>query len=269
MPLQKKDFIEIEFTGKVKDGEVFDSNVKKEIEKLHHGYEHEIEAKPFVFCLGEGMFLKGIDDFLIGKEIGKDYEIELTPENAFGNRDSKFVQIIPMKVFIQQKINPVQGAMFNFDGRIAKILSVSGGRVIADFNNPLAGKTLIYDVKVLKRVQDINEKIKALNDFLFRKDFKFEIKDKKILIEVEEPLTKFVEMFKDKFKEIFNLELEIKEIKKPKEEKSSIIAKASEDLNKSSESSKMNEDFKQSSEVTKSSRGNLKKNKQLNKDSNP
>jgi len=210
MPLQKKDFIEIEFTGKVKDGEVFDSNVKKEIEKLHHGHEHEIEAKSFVFCLGEGMFLKGIDDFLIGKEIGKDYEIELSPQDAFGNRDSKFVQIIPMKVFIQQKINPVQGAMFNFDGRIAKILSVSGGRVIVDFNNPLAGKIIIYNIKVLKKVEDINEKIKAMNVFLFRKNFKFEIKDKKILMEVEEPFVKFVEMFKDKFKEIFDLDLEFK-----------------------------------------------------------
>ena len=52
------------------------------------------------------MFLKGVDDFLIGKEIGK-YTIELTPEKAFGNRESKLVQMIPMKVFQQHKINPI------------------------------------------------------------------------------------------------------------------------------------------------------------------
>jgi len=88
------------------------------------------------------MFLKGVDDFLIGKEIGK-YIIELSPEKAFGNRESKLVQMIPMKIFHQHKINPVPGTLFNFDNKVAKILTVSGGRVMVDFNNPLAGKDII------------------------------------------------------------------------------------------------------------------------------
>ena len=207
MPLQKKDFIEIEFTGRVKDGEIFDSNIKQDLEKL----DSKATPKPLVFCLGEGMFLKGVDDFLIGKEIGK-YKIELTPESAFGNRDSSLVKMIPLKVFKQHNVNPVPGTVFNFDNRMAKILTVSGGRVMTDFNNPLAGKEVVYDVKVLRKVEDTNEKIKAFNDFLFRKDFKFEVKDKKLIIEVEKQMTKFVEMFKDKFKEIFNLDLEVKEV---------------------------------------------------------
>ena len=119
MVLQKKDFIEIEFTGKVKDGEIFDSNIKEDIQKA----KLNLEAKPFVFCLGEGMFLKGIDDFLIGKDIKK-YEIELEPEKAFGKRDSKLVRTMPAKVFAQQKVNPFPGAVFNFDGRMAKVLTV-------------------------------------------------------------------------------------------------------------------------------------------------
>lgn len=216
MVLQKKDFIEIEFTGKVKDGEIFDSNIKEDLKKINS----DIKPMPFVFCLNEGMFLKAIDDFLMGKDIGK-YEIELSPEKAFGNRDPKLVKMIPIKVFEQHKVNPVPGAMFNFDGRIAKILTVSGGRIMVDFNNPLAGKIVIYKIKVLRKVEDINEKIKALNNFLFKKDFKFEIKDKKLIIEVEKPLIKFVEMFKDKFKDILGLELEIKEIAEIKNNKKS------------------------------------------------
>ncbi len=208
MPLQKKDFIEIKFTGKVKGGEIFDSNIKKDLEKMNS----KLEAKPFVFCLGEGMFLKGIDDFLIGKEVGK-YAVELKPEDAFGNRNSKLVQIIPMKVFREQKINPVPGAMFNFDGRIAKILSVSGGRIMVDFNNPIAGKEVVYNINVLRKIEDTNEKIKSFNDFLFKKNFNFEIKNKNLIIEVEKSIAKFVEMFKDKFKDIFGLDLEIKEVK--------------------------------------------------------
>ena len=216
MPLQKKDFIEIEFTGKVKDGEVFDSNIKKDLLQKEVPPRAEksnlnIGSKPFIFSLGEGMFLRAIDDFLIGKDLGK-YEIELQPEKAFGNRDSKLIQMIPMKVFRQQKINPVSGTMFNFDGRIAKILTVSGGRVMVDFNNPIAGKTVVYNIKVLRKVEEINEKVKSLINFLFKKDFKFEIKNKKITIEVEKPIVKFIKMFKEKFKDLFGLELEVKEI---------------------------------------------------------
>tara|TARA_Y100000310_G_scaffold77666_1_gene74274 strand:- start:3224 stop:3940 length:717 start_codon:yes stop_codon:yes gene_type:complete len=204
MTLKKKDFIEIEFTGKVKDGEIFDSNIKKDLENANLDFE----PKPFIFCLGEGMFLKGVEDFLIGKEIGE-HNIELSPEKAFGNREPKLIQVISMKVFREQKMNPIQGAMFNFDGRLAKILSVSGGRVIADFNNPIAGKIVNYKIKVLRKVDDINEKTKALIQFLFKKDFDFEIKEKKLIIKVEKEIVKFVEFFKDKFKDILGLDLEV------------------------------------------------------------
>lgn len=221
MELKKKDFIEIEFTGKIKDGEIFDSNIKSDLKKINP----QGKAKPLVFCLGQGMFLKGIDDFLIGKEI-KSYEIELTPEKAFGNRDPKLIKLMPLKVFAQQKVTPVQGAVFNFDGRIAKILSVSGGRVITDFNNPLAGKTVIYKIKVLRKITQTNEKIKSFIEFLFKKELKFEVKEKKLIIYAEKPMIKFVEMFKDKFKEIFNLDLEVIEDKSKETPKSKIPKKS-------------------------------------------
>lgn len=205
MTLQKNDFIEIEFTGKTQDGEIFDSNIKEDIEKT----KMQVKAEPFVFCLGQGMFLKGIDDFLIGKKIGE-YEIELTPEQAFGKRDPQLVKIIPIKLFHQQKVNPIPGATFNFDGKIARIISVSGGRVMTDFNNPIAGKHVFYKIKIKRKLEDQNEKIKAFVNFLFKQDLKFEIKGKKIILELKEPMLKFAEMFKDKFNEIFNLDLEIK-----------------------------------------------------------
>ena len=208
MSLKKNDFIEIEFTGKIQGGDIFDSNIKKDIDKAGL----KTPAKPFAFALGQGMFLKAIDEFLTGKETGKNYNLKLEAKDAFGLREPKLMQIIPMNIFKQHKLNPIPGAMFNFDGRVAKILSVSGGRVRVDFNNPLAGKDVEYDIKVLRKLDKQDEKIKAFNDFLFKKDFKFEIKDKKLIMSVDKPLAKFVEMFKDKFKEIFNLDLEVKEV---------------------------------------------------------
>jgi FKBP-type peptidyl-prolyl cis-trans isomerase SlyD len=208
MVFAKKDFIEIEFTGSVKDGDVFDSNIKTDLEKINpeSTSNSQTQAKPFVFSLGEGMFLKGVEDFLEGKEVGK-YKIELTPENAFGNRDSKLIKLIPSSAFRKENINPMKGMMFNFDGQVGKVISVSGGRVNIDFNNPIAGKNVVYDVNILRKVEDLDEKAKALVNFLFRRDLEFEIKDKKIHLEIEEKFKQFAELFKDKFKEILDLDL--------------------------------------------------------------
>jgi len=210
---KQNDFIEIEFTGRVKEGDIFDSNVAEELKQLNS----EKEAKPFIFPLGHEMFLKGVEKFLVDKEVGK-YEIDLKPEEAFGIRDSALIRMIPLNVFIEHNINPIPGSILNFDNKIGKVLTVSGGRIMVDFNNPLAGKEVIYKIKVLRKVEDLNEKINSLNDFFFRKIFKFEVKDKKLILEVDKGFKVFVELFKDKFKEILDLDIEVKEIFDEKKE---------------------------------------------------
>lgn len=207
MTLKKHDFVEIRFTGKVKDGKIFDSNIKEELAKA------DIKGHPeaFVFPLGEGMFVKGVDEYLIGKEIGK-HDIELEPELAFGKRDPKLIQMIKLKNFAQTGMNPIPGAMFNFDGKVAKVLTVSGGRVMVDFNNPIAGKVVEYSVDVKKVVTDVNEKIAAMNDFFFRQKLDFEVKDKVIELKVPKGMKAFAEMFKDKYKEILGLEINATEV---------------------------------------------------------
>ena len=215
MEIKKNDFIEVEFTGKIKDGGIFDSNIEKDIKES----KLSLEPKPLVFSIGNNMFLKGIDNFLIGKEEGKEYEIELNPEDAFGNRSQDLVQRVPSKVFSNHKINPVRGEVLNFDGKIGKVLSVSGGRVIVDFNNPLAGKIVIYKLKILRKIEDLNEKVKSLNEFLFRKDFEFEINEKKLIMKVDKKISNFVKMFSEKFSEILGLELDVREIEDTPKEK--------------------------------------------------
>ncbi|NCN87116.1 peptidylprolyl isomerase [archaeon] len=207
MAFKKGDFIEIQFTGKVKDGDIFDSNIKEDLAKANI----QGQDSKFVFSVGEGMFVKGVDEFLIGKEVGE-YEIEVKPEDAFGKRNPKLIQMIPLKVFAQHQLNPIPGAMFNFDNKLARVLTVSGGRVMVDFNNPVAGKILEYKIKVLRKVEDVNEKINAMNDFFFRQEFKFEIKDKDLILDVPQGSKKFIEMFAEKYKELLDFNLKANEV---------------------------------------------------------
>ena len=214
MVLEKKDFIEIKFTGRVKNGEVFDSNIKEDLEELHKGHDHPVDPKPFIFCLGQGMFLKSLDDFLIGKpEDQKEYNLSLAPEKAFGKRKSELIQRMPSRIFKEHKMRPVVGMTFDFDGRAAKVLTVSGGRVVVDFNHNLAGKDIEYKIKFVRKLDNVKEKIESLNDFFFRKPLDFEVKEKKLIFnlgEEEGQMGNLLELLKDKYKEMVNLEIEVK-----------------------------------------------------------
>jgi len=208
MTIKKGDFIEIEFTGKIKGtNQIFDTTIEADAKKAALKIK---DLRPFTLSVGHKMLPNGFDADIEGKEIGKQYTIELTPEKAFGKRNPKAVKMIPTKLFHEQKINPVPGLQLNLDGQLTKILSNSGGRTLVDFNNPLAGKEIIYEYKILKEITDEKDKINALQDFLFRKRFEFETKDKTLIFETDKEFEPLVKMLSPKFKEILGKEIEVK-----------------------------------------------------------
>lgn len=215
---KKKDFVEIEFAGKA-NGELFDTNIPEKIKEMNPNIKEEElrEVKPLFVCVGQEMLLSGFDEALEGKEIGKEYKITLLPEKAFGKREPKLIKVMPIKLFLEKKIQPAAGMTIYLDNFLVKIISVSGGRVIVDFNNPLAGKTIEYDFKILRKVDKTEEKINALMDFFFKKRFEFSVEDKKLVIKAEKNFAKFIDMHKEKFKEIIGLEFEIREVEKKEE----------------------------------------------------
>jgi len=207
--VKKNDFIEIEFTGRVKDGEVFDTNIKSEAEKIGL----ELEDKPLIICIGKDMLVRGFDNSLENKEIGKNYSIELTPKEAFQERRRELVKLIPLKVFIEKKVAPRAGMTLAIDDMLVKIISVSGGRVLADFNNPLAGKVVVYDFTIKRKIEDINEKINSIMDFFLRQRLEFKIENNKIIIETEEIYNQIIEMLNHQFKDALGMEMELKTVR--------------------------------------------------------
>jgi len=202
--VKKNDFIEIEFTARVKDGEIFDTNIKKQAEKL--GLDVK-KLKPAVLSVGDKMIIQGLDEELEGKEIGKNYSSEFTPEKAFGKRNPQLVRMVPLRVFTEQNINPQRGMQLSLDGRLVKVISVSGGRILVDFNNPLAGKIVVYDFKINRKITDINEKINALQEFFFKRKFEFNLKNKIITFKVQKGFDKFVELFSKNFENILKMKV--------------------------------------------------------------
>jgi FKBP-type peptidyl-prolyl cis-trans isomerase SlyD len=203
MAIKKKDFVELEFTGKIKEsGQIFDTTKDEDAKKM--GAEN---VKPLKICIGDGMVVKGFDDALIGKEIGKPYSIEIPPSLAFGPRDSKLIKIVPISMFIEKQVNPYPGLVLNIDGILARVSSVSGGRVTTDFNLPLAGKTIIYDFKIKRIIEDKEEKLKTLAEFyLGTEDVRIEGNKADIILEKKLES----KAFKEKAKDLTGFDVEFK-----------------------------------------------------------
>lgn len=162
MAIKDGDFIRLEFTGKIKEtDEVFDTTIAEVAEEAGIFVEQK-EYGPIPIVVGGNHLLKAIEDAVIGVEAGESVHVSVTPENGFGERDSNLIQLIPMKEFKKQGMNPVRGMKINTENGAAKIISVNGGRVKVDFNHDLAGKNLEYDVTVTEIIEDDEEKIKSM-----------------------------------------------------------------------------------------------------------
>jgi len=163
VPIKKSDFILVDYTGKVKEtGEVFDTTSEETAKEKKLYKEGEI-YEPRLVVVGEGWVLKALDEALLTFKIRKKNEsVEIPPENAFGNRDPEKVKLVPLRRLVARGINPKVGAQVEYDKRLATVRTMGSGRVTLDFNPPLAGKTLVYEVSVKKKLKTNEEKISAL-----------------------------------------------------------------------------------------------------------
>jgi peptidylprolyl isomerase len=162
VPIQKSDFIIVDYTGKVKEtGEVFDTT-SEETAKENKLYKEGDIYEPRLVVTGEGWVLKALDDALLAFKLNKNETIEIPPETAFGNRDPEKVKLVPIKRLTTRGITPRLGAQIEYDKRLATVRTMGSGRVTLDFNPPLAGKTLVYDVTIRKQLKTAKEKISAL-----------------------------------------------------------------------------------------------------------
>ncbi|MBI4139720.1 peptidylprolyl isomerase [Candidatus Woesearchaeota archaeon] len=159
MALQKNDVIEFSYTGRFKTGELFDTT-DEELAKKENLWNSEMKYGTKMCILGKETFLKGLEESLIGKELGA-HKIELEAKKAFGVPDAKLRQLVPTGQFTKQNIRPRPGLQVNIDGAIGVVRTVSGGRTLIDFNHPFAGKDVVYDVEVKKVITGAKEKAEA------------------------------------------------------------------------------------------------------------
>ncbi len=136
------DRVKVYFIGTLEDGTIF-------------GQTHEDE--PFEFTIGAKRVLSKFEGAVIGMQEGENKTILIAPEDAYGPRDEKSV-FTAEKSEIPDHITPeigkkIQVQMGSGEMAILTVLEVSEDKVIFDANDPLAGKELTFEIKLLEILQ--------------------------------------------------------------------------------------------------------------------
>ncbi len=167
MTLEKGTLIFANYTAKVKDtGEGIETTLEEEAKKLKifdatKNYEPRLEA------VGEGWLISGLDEEVKKMEVGQRKEVELLPEKAFGLRDPTQMRMVPLRKFGEKAHELEVGDSIDIDNRMGIVRFIGSGRAQVDFNHRLAGKSIVYDFEVVKKVETDNDKLRALIDRRF------------------------------------------------------------------------------------------------------
>ncbi len=193
MTFNKGSLILIDYTAKVKDSEeIFDTTIEEDAKK-HSIHEQNVKYQPKLVSIGEVSYpvLKGLDEALAKTTVGDKLTVEVTPDKGFGERDSGKVRMIPTRKLGEDAEKVSVGDTIEVDNKRGIIRFIGSGRVQIDYNHRYAGKTILYDVNVVKSLDSPNDKVDGiLKNRLPLEDSKitFELKDKEVNITIPEEI---------------------------------------------------------------------------------
>lgn len=130
--IAKGDHVYVHYTGKLEDGSVFDSSEGRE---------------PLDFIAGAGQMIKGFDDAVIGMKVGEKKTVTIKPEDAYGLPNPANIILISKS---QVPDGVMEGDTLYANGQPIKVVKVTNETVTIDTNHFLSGKTLIFDITIVK-----------------------------------------------------------------------------------------------------------------------
>ena len=162
MAFNKGSLILVDYTSKVKDsGEVFETTIEEEAKK-HSFHDPNVKYQPKLVSVGESWVIKGFDEALEKTSVGDKTTIEITPDKGFGERDTGKVRMIPLRKLGEDAEKVSIGDTVEVDNKKGVVRFIGSGRVQIDYNHRFAGKTILYDINVLKELKSDDEKTSGI-----------------------------------------------------------------------------------------------------------
>lgn len=165
--IEKGDIVWLEFDGWTVNSNgtqtLFDTT-HEEVAKNEGKFEEKKVYQEVPVVVGTGRLFPGLDEAILASKVGESKEVVIPPEKGAGARDARLIELKTEREFLRQEINPETGMEVSIGGRRGTITAVAAGRVRVDFNNPLAGKTLKYVFKVVRKAATTEERVRAILD---------------------------------------------------------------------------------------------------------
>jgi peptidylprolyl isomerase len=137
MQVEKGDVVGVRYTGRLDDGEVFDTN--------------EESGDPLEFRVGAGQVIAGFESAVMGLKKGDARTVRIEPTEAYGARDERLIQKLDRSLFEGQDIDVgMHLDLEDESGNVyhADVISMDDSVVTVDLNHHLAGQALTFDIKV-------------------------------------------------------------------------------------------------------------------------
>jgi len=162
MTFNKGSLILVDYTSKVKDTlEVFETTIEEEAKK-HSFHDPNIKYQPKLVSVGESWVIKGLDEALENTSVGDKTTVEVSPDKGFGERDSGKVRMIPLRKLGEDAEKVSIGDTIEVDNKKGIVRFIGSGRIKMDYNHRFAGKTILYDINVLKELKSDEDKITGI-----------------------------------------------------------------------------------------------------------
>ncbi len=184
--MNEGDFVRINYVGRIKESkEIFDLT-KEDVAKEKGIFNPDFKYGPVPVIIGSSMIIKGVEKILKEMKVGEKRDIVVSHEDGFGKRSEKLIKLIPIVEFRRQNMDPYPGMIINMNNLSGRVLSVSGGRITVDFNHPLAGKELEYDLEIMEEIKEKDKQVKAILELYIKmKDDDAEVSVKDNVAEIK------------------------------------------------------------------------------------
>jgi peptidylprolyl isomerase len=189
LTFQKGTLVLVDYTAKVKDSNEIFETTREADAKSNSTYDANVKYQPRLISVGEAWVLKGLDDALANTKVGDKLSIEVPPEKGFGTRDPAKIRMIPIRKLGEDAEKVTVGDTIELDERTGIVRFIGSGRVQVDFNHRFAGKTIVYDLNVIKSLDTDQDKVLGLLKRRFpieESKIKFEIKGIELDVNIPE-----------------------------------------------------------------------------------
>jgi FKBP-type peptidyl-prolyl cis-trans isomerase SlyD len=109
-------------------------------------------GEPLTVLIGQGNIIPGLENALLGREAGEQFEVSVAPTEAYGERRANYTQRVPKKYFQDaDQLRPGMSTVLQTQeagSRMVVVHKVGSSVIDVDLNHPLAGKTLSFDVEI-------------------------------------------------------------------------------------------------------------------------